>query len=220
VTHPTLIKWPSRSRPALVEAMLPKWNVPGVHFLFSIDGDDPCLPQYWQLLNERRNVTIRIGHSKGKVEAINDGVAETDWEFLILAADDFVPQRADYADVLRDTLYRAFPDGDGVVHVNDGRNGKALNTCPILGRKYFNRTGRLYSDEFVALWCDNEETEVSEKLGLVVYVPDVILKHEWVNATGRDPLHLRNEALYEQDRRTFVRRKANGFPNPQRLAIA
>lgn len=194
--------------------MLPKWDVPGVHFLFSIDADDPCLPQYWQLLNSRRNVTIRVGNSKGKVEAINDGVAETDWEFLILAADDFVPQRPDYATFLRDALYRAFPDGDGVVHVNDGRAGKSLNTCPILGRKYFDRTGRLYSAEYKALWCDNEETEVSQKLGLVVYVPEVVLKHEWTNATGKDTLHVRNERAYHDDAKTFQRRKAAGFPNP------
>ncbi len=217
MTYPTLIKFPSRGRHQVFQKTFARWDVPGVHFLVTLDKDDPSLPHYWSFLDGRPNVTIRVGYSRTKVQAINDGVAETDWEFLILAADDFLPQRADYATFLRDSLYRAFPDGDGVVWPNDGRVGRALNTTAVMGRKYFNRTGRIYDTEYVSVFCDDELTEVSKRLGLYVWLDEVVLKHEWTDATGRDALHLRNESFYDRDSATFKRRRAAGFPVAESL---
>jgi hypothetical protein len=223
MNHPTLIKWPSRSRPALVQSMFHKWNVPGVEFLFTLDGDDPELARYTNMLDGLPNVTIRVGNSKGKVEAVNDGLVEHPWKGLcVLASDDMEPQTPEWHDRVCELFAKHFPQGDGVLHLNDGRTGKTLNTLCICDRKYFSRFNYLYHPAYVSVYPDNEWQEVSERLGRAVYVDEVLVRHRWVDATGRDELHKRNEALplYQADEKTFHRRKAAGFPVSESLAIA
>lgn len=195
--------------------MLHKWNVPGVEFLFSLDGDDLELHRYIGTLDGLPNVTLRIGNSKGKVEAVNDGLAEHPWEGIcVLASDDMEPQSPTWHERILELFSLHFPEGDGVLHLNDGRVGKTLNTLCICDRKFFNRFNYLYHPAFASVYCDNEWQEVSERLGRAVYVDEVLIKHRWIDATGRDALHRRNEAnaLYQADFKTYQRRLAAGFP--------
>jgi hypothetical protein len=210
----TLVKWPSRGRPRLLAQQFPKWNAaPGVQFLVTLDVDDPSLQEYQRFLHNYDNVQIRVGNSRGKVEAINDGVAEAEWEFLILASDDFSPTRPDYASHLRGILYAAFPDGDGVVQFPDGRRNDQLNTCPVMGRAYFNRFGWIYNPAYTSTHCDDEMTEVSNRLNRVVWHDEVVLRHDWIGATHpADPVHVRNESYFSADARTFASRQKFGFP--------
>jgi hypothetical protein len=208
----TLIKWPSRARPDLFARQFPLWDVPGVRFLVTVDHDDETLSQYLECLRGRANVKVHVSNCRGKVEAINDGVADEPWDFCILASDDFSPQRPDYADYLRGVLFARFPDGDGVVHQDDGRTGKRLNTCPIMGRAYFDRFDYIYHPAFKSLWCDDEFQAVSESLGRSVYIDECVLKHDWIGQQAPDDLHHRNEQHYQRDAAVFQERKLLGFP--------
>jgi hypothetical protein len=128
-----------------------------------------------------------------------------------------VPQRRDYARRILELFAEKFPYGDGVLHLNDGRVGRTLNTLCICDRKYYDRLGYLYRPAsmggYVSVYCDDEWQQVSERLGRAAYVDEVILFHNWIGETNpRDALHRRNEAHYAADGRTFQRRKKAGFP--------
>lgn len=217
-----LIKWPTRSRPDMFRATFEHWQSPAVRFLVSIDADDPlCMTDsFLNWLGSIPNLKYVIGRSKGKIDAINRDLDEAGkWDVCILAADDLVPQRSDYAEVIAGALFDTFPDGDGVVHVNDGRAGRVLNTMPVMGRRYFNRFGYIYygganhPDGYQSLWADNEFQEVSESLKRTVYIPETVVRHEWIgHYVPTDPLNVRNEAFYQSDMEIFLRRKAAGFP--------
>jgi hypothetical protein len=212
----TLVKYPSRARPDLFKLQVCRYlDDPTVTMLVSIDADDatmnnPAMLKWLDTRDER--LTYRVGNSKSKVEAINDGLVEADWQLCILASDDMVPRRPDYAQRIAQLFAQEFPDDDGVLHLNDGRVGKTLNTLCIVGRPYFNRFGYLYHPDYKSLWCDNEFMEVSQRLGRAAYVDEIVIRHEWVRATGRDKLHLRNESFNSIDARTFHQRKKAGFP--------
>jgi hypothetical protein len=70
----------------------------------------------------------------------------------------------------------------------------------------------LYHPSFTSVWCDNEWQEVAESLGRLVYVDDVLIRHDWVGENHPDALHRHNEKFSDADARTFRQRKLAGFP--------
>jgi hypothetical protein len=159
-------------------------------------------------------VEYRVGSSKTKVQAINDGVADIKWSLMILASDDMIPQRADYAQYIKSLFREKFPKGDGVLHMNDGHAGRNLNTLPIMDRKYFDRFGYVYHPAYDSVFADNEFQEVSESLGRAAYIDEIVIAHEWIgNTHPKCPVHRRNDSLYSVDEITFRHRRAAGFPH-------
>jgi hypothetical protein len=183
--------------------------------LVTADLDDESMncPEIWGFLNDRKDrVTVRWGERQGKIAAVNDGLAEAEWDLLIVGSDDMAVMRHDYASYIAALFTLNFPDGDGVLHLNDGRVGKILNTLPIMDRKFFLRFGYVYSPQYCSLWADNELTDVSRQLGRAVYVDQVIIKHDWIGSSAPDSLHRQNESHYAADARTYRERKKAGFP--------
>ncbi len=215
---PLLVKWPSRARQALLLERLPLWAADrDARFLFTFDRDDNGVtPDFLAEVNRltEGRAKIRIGNCRGKVEACNDGLAEERWAGrVILASDDMIPVAPHYGRLIRALFADRFPDGDGVLHLNDGRNGKRLNTLCVCDRRYFDRFGTLYHSDYRSLWCDNEWQEVSEGLGRAAYVDDVIIRHDWIgDGPHADALHRRNESYFQRDCEVYRVRKAAGFP--------
>ena len=83
-----------------------------------------------------------------------------------------------------------------------------------MGKKYYDRDKYIYNPAYQSLWCDNHQQDVAQSRGKLQYVPRVIIKHEWTNATGKDSLHLKNskQSVYNKDEKTYKNFKANGFP--------
>ena len=213
-----LVKFPSRSRPNLFKRTFRLYRQDETaEFLVSIDADDVSMNNDEMLawLNGQPRTTVRIGNSRSKVEAVNDGLAEHPWDgILLLASDDMIPQRPDYAAHIESLFGEFFPDGDGVLHLNDGCVGRRLNTICVCDRKYFDRTGYLYAPCYRSTHCDNEWQEVSERLGRAVYVNECVIRHEWIGSGVRDALCQFNESLSVQDGRLFEHRRRLGFPKP------
>lgn len=223
MTPPVLVKFPTRSRPQLFFRQLAKWAAaePGsLWFIVTIDADDAaCNNNLFisscESVAAPHDILLRVKSGRGKVAAVNDGLADEPWEGVcIVASDDMAPQRPDAAAYLARLLLERFPDGDGVLHTDDGRTGRTLNTLPVFGRRYFDRFGFAYNPAYESLWCDNEFQEVSEGLGRAAYVDEVIVRHEWIGETAPDELHRRNEAAHTRDAAVFAERKRAGFPVP------
>jgi hypothetical protein len=214
------LKYPTRERPTLFLKTLQRQieYLSGKHeyqVVISCDEDDRTMntPDMRAWISAHPFCEVFYNPPpQTKVSAINANIEGRDFDLLILCSDDMVVQTPGYDDRIATLLFQHFPDGDGVLHTNDGRTGKSLNTLAMMGREYYDRFGYIYHHSYRGLWCDNELQDVSERLHRSVYVDEVIFRHEWTTATGKDPLHCRNEAYYQTDAENFERRKAAGFP--------
>lgn len=210
-----LVKYPTRSRPRLFREQMARYQQDkSANFLITIDRDDETMnnPEMLKWLYELPRTKFRVSDCQSKVQAVNDGVLEAKWDLLIVASDDMIPQRKDYAKRIADLYEEFFPEGDGVLHLNDGNTQRSLNTLPILDRKYFERFGYVYHPNYVSVFCDDEFQKVSESMGRSVYVDEVVIRHEWIGGTAPDKLHRHNESFFRQDEATFRRRQKAGFP--------
>lgn len=215
-----LIKFPTRSRPEKFFEVLDKYvdlleEPENTHFLVSCDLDDPSMfnTEVIERLNGYRNLVLRFGMNKNKIEAINADMKGRDFNILLLASDDMIPQQEGYDTVIRQNFKKFFPDTDGVLWFNDGYQGKNLNTLCILGKKYYDRFGYIYHPSYVSLWCDTEFTEVSKMLNKVKYIDHVIIKHEHPVWLGQewDELQKKNDSFNNRDMEKFTERKKINF---------
>lgn len=215
-----LIKFPTRSRPEKFFKVLDKYvelleEPANVQFLISCDLDDPSMfnPEVIERLHGYKNLTLKFGMNKNKIEAINADIEGRDFDIILLASDDMIPQQEGYDTIIRQNFKKFYPDTDGVLWFNDGYQGTNLNTLCILGKKYYDRFGYIYHPSYVSLWCDNEFSEVSKILNKVKYINHVIIKHEHPVWLGQewDELQKKNDSFNEQDMNLFLKRKEQKF---------
>lgn len=218
-----LVKFPTRQRPERFFATLDRYykylsGKNQVHFVISCDSDDRSMnnDDVKRKLQAYPELTFYYGSSRSKVEAINRDVEKhLDFDILLLASDDMVPEEHGYDEIIADTLRNAFPDMDGVAWFNDGHWGNRLNTLCIMGKAYYSRFGYIYHPSYTSVYCDNEFMEVANLLNRQVYSDRVIIRHDhfsWNRNVARDALYNRNESFYRVDRRVYAQRKALGFP--------
>jgi RNA binding exosome subunit len=120
-----------------------------VKFLLSFDTDDISMNnagiRNW-LKNQGESVQAYWGNSKTKIQAINADLEHAkDYDILLLASDDMIPQTQNYDDIIVQDMEKYYPDGDGVLHYNDDKQKERLNTLSIMGKKYFDRFGYIYT---------------------------------------------------------------------------
>jgi hypothetical protein len=224
-----LIKFPTRQRPTLFFDTLSKYitMASGKHsleFVISMDNDDNTMnndavrKRLDALIKGGADLKYSYGDSKTKIQAINADMekASADWDMVFNGQDDMIPTAEGYDDIMLTRLIERFPDTDGAIWLNDQYMGYDEN-CTIVsaGRKYYERFGYIYYPGYDSVFADNEYTEVGKALGLLVYVSDRVVKHDWVGQNqSLDPLLLRNEepARYKADKLIFEDRKSKGFP--------
>jgi len=220
-----LIKIPTRARPDKFRNQFDKYYnmLSGqlkVKFVVSMDTDDHRMnndDMKWWLGpgNNHHNVFYYYGNSKTKVQAINaDMHHHYDWKILLLASDDMTPLQQGYDKIIYDDMLKYFPDFNGALHYNDGRAGQRLITLSIMGKPLYDYFGYIYHPSYTSVFCDNEFHESVYSLNKAAYIDRVIIKHEWVDYTGKDKLHIRNESFYKKDHANYERRKKINF-NPK-----
>lgn len=210
-----LVRMPTRGRPAQAIEVLVKYRAMAgipVTIEIVIDEDDETMMRAEVLQRlHALGCVITVAHCRSKVEAVNTGRI-TDWDVLLLASDDMVPAVEGYAIKALEELQRAFPHLDGAIYFDDGYQHENCCTLPIMGRRLYDEYGYVYSPEYKSLFCDQEQTEVLRERGRLVYVPEKIIEHKhWVTGAKKDALYLRNDALWEADKATYERRKAEHF---------
>lgn len=217
-----LIKLPTRERPEKFFKTLLKYqhlrSNENTKFLITLDENDSKMNQQTirNSMSMWGNLVFVYGHSENKIHACNRDLNEYkgEWDIVLLASDDMIPQVEGYDQIIIDAMVKHFPDTDGVLHFNDGYTKEKLNTLCIVGRKYYERDNYLYNPEYISLWSDNEFQIVSETRGKSAYIDQVIIKHEHpmnTNTAKMDASYQRTLAFYEKDKATFERRKLNNF---------
>lgn len=214
-----LIKFPTKNRKDKFFDVLNLYynlldDIDSTEFLVTIDEDDLSMNNKDVLnkLSKYKNLNFTVGISNSKIHAVNRDIPTKNWDILLLASDDMIPQVKGYDKIIRDKMLEFFPDTDGVLWFNDG-NRKDLNTLSILGIKYYQRFNYIYYHEYKSLWADNEFMTVANLLGKQKFFDEVIIHHEHPDyGFGfRDNIHSLNSINDNYDRNLFLNRKNKNF---------
>jgi hypothetical protein len=217
-----LVKFPTRNRVNKFFNVLDLYysylnNLNLTEFCITIDENDLAMnnEKILSKLDNYENLTTFIGNSKSKIEAINSDIDEfEDWDIVLLASDDMIPQVKGYDDIIRENMKKYYPDTDGVLWFFDG-NRRDLNTLSILGRKYYNRFGYIYCRSYKSFFCDNEFTQVANRLKKQTFINEIIIKHEHPDIPQYrdrfDESYAVNNKYYPYDAKIFQLRQKNNF---------
>ena len=217
-----LIKFPTRGRKEMFFSTLNKYheycnNIDDTFFLISIDSDDNEMntDEVISLLNDYKNTKVVVGNSLSKIDAVNRDLNELEyeWDIVLLASDDMIPQIKGYDDIIRDNMLFNYPDTDGILWFNDGFQGDRLNTLCILGREYYKRFNYIYHPDYKSCWSDNEFMVVGNLLNKQVYIDTVIIKHEHPDWGYGSPDHVHNNNVkdWHHDNNIYQTRQSNNF---------
>ena len=214
-----VIKFPTRGRANKFLNVLNRYiefmDDKSTRIIVSCDNDDETMKQSYVTdeLSNMKNVTVVFGDSKTKIEACNADIKDVDFDIVLLASDDMVPQVRGYDTIIKESMKDYFPNTDGVLWFNDGYQSRAMNTLCILGKKYYDRFGYIYHPDYISLWCDNEFTVVANMLGRQKYFEQVIIQHQHPAAGfgENDSLYNENDKYNDADMSTFMRRQQNRF---------
>lgn len=216
-----LIKFPTRGRKNKFFNVLKKYqtflnDINNVTFLISIDEDDADMnnSDSLEILSTFKNCKVIVGESNSKIHAVNRDIdKDGDWDIILLASDDMIPQVKGYDQIIINKMLENYPDTDGVLWFNDGYQGNKLNTLCILGKKYYERFNYIYFPEYKSTWCDNEFMSVANLLEKQTYFDEIIIKHEhpdW-GFGGQDDIHKKNHIDLSYDMNLYNKRKQINF---------
>ena len=179
-----LVKFPTRGRKDLFFEVLDKYyefldDLDNTIFVVTCDLDDTEMnnESVIKKLESYKNLFFYFGDSKTKIEAVNaDLDKHDDYDIILLASDDMIPQIQGYDKIIRDNMNEHYPDTDGVLWFYDGYR-RDLNTLSILGKKYYDRFNYIYHPSYVSFYADNEFMLVAKNLNKQTYFNYCIIKH-------------------------------------------
>jgi hypothetical protein len=218
-----LIKFPSRERPKKLLECVRRYisladDINRIKFLFSFDEDDDTT--YSDIfLTELKYLCANIEYyivfskSSSKIHAVNRDIEIVDnWDIILLASDDMIPEKKSYDSLILKDMSENFPDTDGILWYSDGFRNDII-TLSIMGREYFNRFGYIYHPSYKSFYCDNEFTEVGQLLGKIYKSDQTIIIHEHPDNMKQhyDDLYIKNSMFSNQDLMTYNQRKNNKF---------
>lgn len=222
-----LIKYPSRQRKEIFFSTLEKFinyfSDENEYFIVvSCDDDDETMnnKETIERINSYKNIKLFFGPRVSKIEAINRDIEkitkeEYDWDILIYASDDYIPQEQSYDKVIVEEMLKNFPDLDGGLWFFDGYR-KDINTVSIMSRKRYDRFGYIYYPEYKTWYCDDEYTIIGLTENKLKYIDRPLIKHEYPDfnsSVSMDSLYQHNlrRELTDSDCAIFERRKSEGF---------
>jgi hypothetical protein len=216
-----LVKYPTRSRPTLFLSTLAKYmrEATWQHtYLVTIDSDDRTMnnPAMLTTLAQYPGVEVQVIKPAGKVHAINSGVAEAAWDYLVLASDDHIPVAKQWDTWMLQDFRDTAPNGEPRMLWYTDIRKPGICFMPVMNRAAFDITGYIYHPDYTSLWCDNEQTEVMVAAGIMLQVDRELWRNEspdWGGNIKQDRLYRINNSLFRKDQQTYLRRKRAGFPH-------
>lgn len=218
-----LFKFPSRSRPQkfrdAVKSITDNLARPDLAaFMFTLDDNDPKKSEYEIILNDFQFDFYAIsGESKNKIHAVNRDleiidVKFPDWKIIVCMSDDMQFITKGFDDIIRN----AFHEQDLCLHFPDQNQGANCMTLNITDRKYFERTKKIYHEDYISVECDLEEQEKAQMLGRYKFMEGVRIfnhNHPSFGQCEYDQQYNRTESfpVHEADKATRRRRKANNY---------
>ena len=172
------------------------------------------------ILDKKPNIdgTQNFDADTEKISAINNHVGDNDFDIVICASDDMIPQVHSWDCEIANAMQEHFPDLDGCVHFNDGNTSGELITFSIMGKLLYDHFGYIYHPDYKSLYCDNEFTQEVRRMEKEQYIDKVIITHEHYSVEGTEnhgdlDLAARKTLHYSgRDQQVFSKRQELGFP--------
>lgn len=200
---------PSRSRPEQSWQAVNDWvNRAGcdIEVIVSLDTDDPRLREYENIYGDKFKVIVNKNRSA--VDAMNQAAQHCTGDLIVAGSDDFACPR-NWALIL-DKHCKNWKDF--VLKVNDGVQ-QYIVTLPIMDRTYYNRFGYVYHPDYLHMFCDTEITHVADLLRRLRFRNDILFRHNH-KKNGDDALYRRNDATWNDGKRTYLEHLKNKFNLP------
>ena len=216
-----LFKYPTRGRPDWFKQTLQKYYemLSGKHeyqFIIAMDIDDISMntQEIKRFLGSQKNLTYFYSDHKNKVQACNTGIPDEGWDILILVSDDMTPIVQGFDDIIAQDIQREFPDLDGALHYNDGMTGKKLLSYTIMGYQLYQKIGFVYWPAYKGMWCDNDFMDLTRQWKKYWFCDRTIVRHDWHKHEKYkgDPVYMKGEATYQEDKKIHEWRQKRGFP--------
>jgi hypothetical protein len=213
-----LIKFPTRGRSYKFFDVLDLYvdylhDKDNYEIIVSCDDDDTDMnrPEIIERLKTYKNLKYYFGKNDTKIQAVNSDMEGSEFDIVLLASDDMIPQKRGYDNIIRKDMVNTFEDGDGVLWYFDGYNRKT-DTLSIMGKKYYDRFGYMYHPDYITFWADNEFQEVATRLKRIKFFDNVIIKHEHPDNNQQ----VTNDSTYQKnaisgDHAIYNRREAKNF---------
>lgn len=219
-----LVKYPSRERPErFFDGMDSIYNhaydVNNLSVLISADENDSSMnnKEVQERIGKYNNATVIYGTSKSKIDAVNRDLEKegswNDWDILVNMSDDMRMNIFGWDEMVRTDFNYKFHDLDGLMHYLDVDTKGMLATMYIAGRKFYERFGYIYNPVYKSLFADNEIEECAKLLNKWHYTGYSIYTHlnPAYGHLPRDPLFNTQQALWNEDEKTYNERKARNF---------
>jgi hypothetical protein len=168
--------------------------------------------------NSFADYQIHYDKDTDKIGAINAHVDEVDFDIVVCASDDMIPQMNNWDIEIASAMGQHFPNLDGCVHFNDGHTDGKLITFSILGKKLYDHFGYIYHPDYKSLYCDDEFTREVTRMDKVAYIDKTIVKHEHygekgnINSGDLDFSAKKTLHYSGRDQQVFKMRQGLGFP--------
>jgi len=215
-----LIKFPCRGRPDKFKStFLSYFNLMSkkhdVRFVFTFDNDDSLMnsDNIKNFLADYKDICeVNYGDCKNKIEAVNANMENKEFDILLLASDDMIPLLTSYDDTICNDIQTNFPDLDGSVQYYNPMWAERLDVVCIMGYPYYKRFNYIYYPGYKSIYCDNEFTQVKNKLNKNKYIPETqMFNHNFVM---NDDTAAKNWHFNTEDERLFNKRLVEGFDLP------
>jgi len=160
-------------------------------------------------------VNWSIMERDGYVHKLNAGFKFAKGEYLQVFGDDVEPQENWLTNAVS-CFKKAFPDGIGVLAMDDGQYRRKLAIHPFVSRKWIDsyQHGKWFQwPEYIHWHGDLELTLVAKAMKKFVYCPKARVLHVRPNVQERDPqwwyVHMK---FWTRDSSIFEARGQRGFP--------
>lgn len=175
---------PSRGRPQNAARLLMAFQatcLAETAITFCVDGDDPMLDEYKDVVQSARyvNAGITVGGRRIKMgptlneNAIKVARAYPD-DIIGFMGDDHLPQTAGWDVKLQMDLDQAKV---GIWYANDRIQGPALPTAVAMTANVINTLGYMVIPSLIHMYIDNLWRTLGERANILIYRGDIIIEH-------------------------------------------
>jgi hypothetical protein len=143
------------------------------HFLVIYDESDEIIshPEIKNELENLPNLSLFLNKNKTKTSGYNTAIKKyIDWfDIVFILEDNFYVSINHFDKIIADSMVSNYPDFDGVLNFNYNTTS-FINKTPAIGKKYYNRFGYIFHDEYQSSFYDHELTYVSRILGKETFI--------------------------------------------------
>lgn len=183
---------PTRGRPGNIRKVISAWDFTNAwdvaDLILAVDGDDPQVDGYHQILGEfldgvPHGAPSPLGILRYETwmpmvpkleEAVAHTLAEGRYFALGFAGDDHLPQTIDWAKVYLDQLHEL---GSGMVYSDDGYQGRNLSSEWAITADVVAALGRMVPAPVEHMYSDVSLLDLMDAAGAVRHLPQVRIEH-------------------------------------------